>query len=88
MGAGRNRAQSSRWGCLLACTVQAAVMSLRVLGFNPLAATGLRLDEIVGEAGNCDFILLAGTQSMSRYSEQKVLRGRSMGRMVLEAPAT
>ncbi|CAK0844342.1 unnamed protein product, partial [Prorocentrum cordatum] len=59
---------------------------LRVLGWNPMWATGVRLAEIASCTRNMDFTLLAGTQNVCREASH-VLQRRVGGRIALEAAA-
>ncbi|CAK0848656.1 unnamed protein product [Prorocentrum cordatum] len=58
--------------------------ALRVIGYNPMWASGLRMQEILHHTTNYDAVLLCGTQTVCRKSEG-VLRSRVAGRTILEA---
>eukprot|EP00959_Pyramimonas_sp_CCMP1952_P144659 3027602-Pyramimonas_sp.AAC.1 len=65
-----------------------ALMStlLRILGYNPMFATGDRLLEILEETRNFDILLLAGTRGGTPLRGAQALRGRRGGRLAFEAP--
>ncbi|CAK0855322.1 unnamed protein product, partial [Prorocentrum cordatum] len=58
--------------------------ALRVIGYNPMWASGLRTQEILHHTTNYDAVLLCGTQTVCRKAEG-VLRSRVAGRTILEA---
>eukprot|EP00959_Pyramimonas_sp_CCMP1952_P118679 2480916-Pyramimonas_sp.AAC.1 len=57
---------------------------LRVLGFSPMYATGLRLNELLLNTKGSDVLLSAGTQETCRR-RGGVLRRRCEGRVVIES---
>eukprot|EP00959_Pyramimonas_sp_CCMP1952_P244170 5104235-Pyramimonas_sp.AAC.1 len=56
------------------------------MGFNPMFATGQRMQEIALSCSNMDAVLLAGTQASSRRASEVLCR-KIGKRVVLEAEA-
>eukprot|EP00959_Pyramimonas_sp_CCMP1952_P452136 9466058-Pyramimonas_sp.AAC.1 len=59
---------------------------LRVLGYNPMFASGMRLHQIASSCGNMDVVMLAGTQASHRRVDEVLYRKIGI-RVVLEAEA-
>eukprot|EP00974_Lingulodinium_polyedra_P054940 5283942-Lingulodinium_polyedra.AAC.1 len=56
---------------------------VRLLGYNPLWASGWRLAEICMKTKNMHAVMLAGTQSKS-WAGGGILKRKLMGRLILE----